>query len=147
MNRLLLVSLGAAIALMAAGSERADAQYNPYFPSASQQRPFGPLPYSQSPISPYLNLAPNNRLSTNYFLGTLPEFDRRANNFLFSSAIYNLDQRMSYPAQRPDGIGPTLNETGHPVYFGNYGTYYYLPQYGRGQTQAGGQTSAAPRPR
>jgi hypothetical protein len=141
MKRLPLTTLVSVTLFVLTSGGEAAAQYNPYYPYPTVPRPatgFTP-PYNVSPISPYLNLRPN--MATNYFLGTLPEFDRRAANVYFSSAITNLDQRLSNPPSAISEIGPVLNETGHPAYFGNYGTYYFMPQYGR-PAQAGAQTGA-----
>ena len=146
MSRLLSIAIVSAAALLLTGGGKVWGQYNPYYPYPTIPRAgIGVTPYTQgSTVSPYLNLVPGR--TRDYFLGTLPEIDRRANAALFSSAISNIDQRLSMPPQRQDGIGPVLNETGHPVYFGNYGSYFYMPGAAR-PYQSGAQTAAPPRSR
>src|SRR5439155_522204 len=56
-------------------------------------------------LSPYLNLVPFNdpaRPAVNYYLGTLPEFQRRSNAVLFQSEIRALENRPPVVAGSPE---------------------------------------------
>ncbi len=108
-------------------------------PAAAQvtvNPPVGPGP--RPALSPYLNLLRGGNPAANYYLGVLPEFDRR-----------NFEARMSAqpglpttPAAAPDReeFFPTLPQTGHATGFGVYSPYYsfptpqrpYYPQNGAG---------------
>jgi hypothetical protein len=97
-------------------------------PAAAQfpysNRPVG-NPYQQPTISPYLNLLRAGDPAANYFLLVRPEFQQRALNAQFGSAIVNLERGTAAPAA-PAGepLLPTLEGTGHATYFLNYGGYF-----------------------
>jgi hypothetical protein len=97
-------------------------------------------------LSPYLNLLRGGDPAANYYLGTLPEFERRANAQLFGTEISDLDRRL---------LGNVLTEelrllqpippTGHATAFGStlyyFGTTNPLGSAGQrlGTTQSGQQ--------
>jgi hypothetical protein len=73
-------------------------------------------------LSPYLNLLRGGNPAANYFLGVLPEFERRANAYQFGNAIYDLEQRdLTSPSGDPLEL---TSGTGHPTAFANTGTYF-----------------------
>ena len=108
-------------------------------------------------LSPYLNLLRGSTLggtpssvnaATNYFLGTLPEFQRRAQANQFRSAINTLDlQTLSPPATEEELLlFRPLMQAGHPTAFNNTLTYFNqttpvagvrAQQAGRGYTRPG----------
>lgn len=77
-------------------------------------------------LSPYLNLLRGGNPAANYYLGVVPEVERRNNAAAFSAGIYDLSRRLDLG---PDLVGeeplfPTLPQTGHAVQFFNYGGYF-----------------------
>jgi hypothetical protein len=119
MNRLLVASV-ASLGLVAFGAaERAAAQVNPYFP---RQQPYYNL-YSQPNLSPYLNLLRGGNPAANYYMGVVPERERRQFERQSGAAILELDRRVGQVAEAEE-LGPTLPQTGHMAYFGLYGSYY-----------------------
>jgi hypothetical protein len=126
MKRLLILSVASLGMLLAGGVGRAAAQN--FYPQ------YSPYPYpTQSPLSPYLNLLNNtNRPAVNYFLGVVPDQARRV------AAQQLADTQAGTVARRPgiderDDFIPTLPETGHPVRFQSYGTFYNFPNQQQGQ--------------
>jgi hypothetical protein len=121
MKRLLMVSVAAIGCLVGVMAGEAGAQYfNPTF----RQTP-GLFPYGRPGLSPYLDIIRGGNPAINYYLGTLPEFDRRANAIQFGGAISDLERRTALNSAMIDeeaGLAPT----GHPVYFMNYGSFYNL---------------------
>jgi hypothetical protein len=109
---LLIVALaGLTLALVASDGL---AQYNSqYFPYRGTR---GPTP----PISPYLNLLRGNNAAVNYYLGVVPEFQRRA---LYQQLLLG-PERQQLLTPGPEDIFPTLAGTGHPAVFQNYANYY-----------------------
>src|SRR5713226_1658932 len=66
--------------------------------ASAQPHPYNQPRYGvgyQPPLSPYLNLLRGGNTAANYFLGTVPEIERRQNNQLFRSALQELDQKVS----------------------------------------------------
>jgi hypothetical protein len=117
------------LVLLATGT--ASAQYNPnaYRPTAGSYAPFSPV------LSPYLDLTRGGNPAVNYFLGTLPEIDRRATQARQGAAILDLDRRLEAPPPGEpllptDVVGEVtkgaLPPTGHAAVFTNYSTYYGL---------------------
>lgn len=121
-----------------------------YYPGASQYRP-GNRPQ----LSPYLNLlrdqGRNNgafngaNLAIDYYLGTIPEQQRRANTARFGSELRQLEQATR---QRPTETGDLdaelfrpLPTTGHPTGFNT--TAGYFPQFEAGHR---GQSRNLPTP-
>jgi hypothetical protein len=84
-------------------------------------------PGYQPQLSPYLNFLRGGDPAANYFLGTLPEFQRRANAKQFGTEINALNQAMLSQATA-EPVDPLLfrplMETGHPTAFNNTLTYF-----------------------
>src|SRR5262245_20957277 len=102
-------------------------------------------PYSRPGLSPYLNLIRGGDPAANYYLGVIPERDRRAIGAQQGAQLLDLEQRSATSAagERDPKLIPELPGTGHPTYFFNYGSYYNFGGTGRGTlaapTQALGQ--------
>jgi hypothetical protein len=75
-------------------------------------------------LSPYLNLLRGGNPAANYYLGVLPEVERRNNASQFAAGIQDLSRRFEAPPSETDELFPRLPQTGHPVQFGNYGQYF-----------------------
>ena len=135
MSRLIGVSLAVGLGLLvAAGSASAQVAPPPYL----YNRPMYGVGY-RTPLSPYLNLANGGDPAVQYYLRTLPEFDRRATKQIYGAAIGSLEDQVLTP---PEAVAPTdvelfrpLPTTGHPTAFGNTGLYFPAPG-GRPPTQA-----------
>src|SRR5579883_146474 len=106
MKRLVLAVLAAVIPL---GAGTARAQFAP------PARPnYGPGYRPQ--LSPYLNLIRGGDPAANYFLGTVPEQERRYNAQVFGSEINALERRTLGSVLTPEeAIFETLPGTGHPT--------------------------------
>jgi hypothetical protein len=135
MNRYLSTSVASVVLLLAATVQPAAAQaynYSPY------SRPgFGP--YTRPTVSPYLNLLRGSNTAANYYLGVLPEFQRRYDALQYGAAIQDLERR-SVPRPQEEDLLPTLPETGHGAAFNN--TLQYFPVPGQGVSALG----TGPRP-
>jgi hypothetical protein len=97
-----------------------------------------PYPYNPAPaygpgyqtqLSPFLNFLRGGDPASNYYLGVLPEQQRRTDARLFGTAIGVLQQRQQLQGGQqqagPDAdLFTPLPTTGHPVAFGNYGGFY-----------------------
>ena len=132
MTRLTRVLLPAAVAvlLLAAGA------------APAQQRPFNQPNYGPGyhpPLSPYLDLLRGGDPAVNYYLGTVPEFQRRQNNEVFRSALAELDQRVSQTTVEL-GLSVPVTPTGHVTAFGNTGGYFGNST----EKQSASRTQAAP---
>jgi hypothetical protein len=124
MKRLILFSLAAVVGvlLLSPGSASAQMVYPPGPPA------YGPG--FQTPLSPYLNLLRGGMTAANYYIGTIPEFQRRQdarvlqgqiNTALnYSTGVLGQAQLTAEEAQmlRP------LKSAGHPTSFGNTGPYF-----------------------
>src|SRR5262249_13009686 len=69
--------------------------------SASAQYPRAPYGGSQMNrgLSPYLNLIRGGDPAANYYLGTIPEQQRRYNAYQTRNALQDLDARTTRPAE------------------------------------------------
>jgi hypothetical protein len=99
--------------------------------SFAQQYPnyrpgYGP---SRPQLSPYLELLRGGNPAANYYLGVVPEFDRRRTQREFGTAILDLERRPETTTPTTDDLLPPLGGTGHPTYFLNYSSYFNLPNY------------------
>jgi hypothetical protein len=136
MKPLLFAALAAAAGLLTAGA--APAQYfNPALPG---QPLYGPG--SRPMLSPYLDLTRGGIPAVNYYLGTIPEIQRRNNAQVFRSAILDLEARTSTGAvplltEEEELLRP-LPSTGHPTAFGVSAGYF-----GVGTTASGGGLNRA----
>ncbi len=131
MKRLVGLALAAFLVL---GSNTARAQFQP--PSRPN---YGPGYRPQ--LSPYLNLLRGGDPAANYYLGTLPEFQRRSNAQQFSTEISELDRRtLGNVATAEQRILQPLPVSGHPTGFGTTLNYF-----GSSNPYAtGGQRQTAP---
>lgn len=136
MNRLFLAS----VAVLLLSVQSAFAQYGRYSGAAS-----GYGPYSRPALSPYLNMLRGGDPAANYYLGVVPERDRRSLNVQFGAELRELEQRTS-TAVTPSG-DPQLPATGHTAYFLNYSSYYNFSGAGRGALAAPAQLGAPRRGR
>jgi len=91
-----------------------------------QQNAYAPTPA----LSPYLNLTRGGNPAANYYLGVLPEFDRRA---FEANPPVNIPPNLLLPdvPERFEDILPGLPQTGHVVGYQYYGSYYNVPQQQR----------------
>lgn len=126
-----------AAALLLAGSG-AFGQYRNVAPAG------GYGPYSRPGLSPYLNLIRGGDPAANYYLGVIPERDRRALGAQLSGQLLDLEERegSAFGGPRDTKMDPILPGTGHPTYFLNYSTYFnFTPARPSGQPQPalGGQ--------
>lgn len=82
----------------------------------------------QTPLSPYLNMLRGGDPAANYFIGVLPEFQRRQDRNTMYPAIQGLANQLP---PRPGGferdVDTPLGSTGHPVAFGYTGGYFGGP--------------------
>jgi hypothetical protein len=121
MKRVLLAWLASIVVGLTCSPREAAAQYvNPYTPRPVYS------PYSRPALSPYLDLTRGGNPATNYFLGTLPELDRRAADTAFRAAILDLDRRTTTIAREVSDLVDILPGTGHPAVFLSYAPYYGL---------------------
>jgi hypothetical protein len=83
-------------------------------------------PFYQPMLSPWLNLLRGGDPAANYFLGVLPEMQRRQNARVFGAAIQTLDQRAAAPAATPEELElyTPLRSTGHATAFNNTLNYF-----------------------
>jgi len=97
-------------------------------------------------LSPYLNLLRGGNPAANYYLGVIPEIERRNNAAAFSAGILDLSQRIDNPVGGTDQLFANLPQTGHPVQFFNFSTYFGSGGP-LGARQQAGQTIAPVPPR
>jgi hypothetical protein len=132
MTRLLIASL----ILLATGAlvQAQPATTSPYNLNLRGPGLVGPYgsPYSNTfarpgpNLSPYLNLLRGGNPAANYYLGVVPEVERRNNAAAFSAGIQDLSRRLETPPAESaaEELFPTLPQTGHPVQFFNYSYYF-----------------------
>lgn len=121
MARLLLGSAATLTLLLAQGAGTAFGQAGPFVSPG----PFGNSQYGYgSPrLSPYLNLLRGGNPAANYYMGVVPEVERRANARMFSTQIRDLERRVEGVEEERD-LFPRLSETGHPAGFMSYSPYF-----------------------
>jgi hypothetical protein len=140
MNRPLLVPLVTFGLLLGGAARPALAQYG-------SSPPFGPYfsPYSQAPgvnpggaprLNPYLNFFRGTNRAVDYYLGVVPEIDRRRFQNQTRTAIADLATRTPPAALTgEEEVNPALSITGHPAVFMNTTSYFggagSLPLAGR----------------
>ena len=120
MKRIGVIIFGTVWFFWIAGNNTQAQQYPANRPAYGPTRP---------QLSPYLNFFRGGNPATNYYLGVVPEFDRRQNQRQFGTALQDLERRPRTPSGENEDILPTIQETGHPTYFLNYSSYYNLPNY------------------
>jgi hypothetical protein len=117
MTRVQLVFAAALLSVLSASAGIADAQqfgqpgfYNPYL--------------NQPRLSPYLNIVRGgSNPAINYYLGTLPEVERRATQAVYGNAIIRLERQVTGLESTEEDLPPQAN-SGHPAYFANTGGYF-----------------------
>src|SRR5262245_47566303 len=96
--------------------------------SASAQSPrpvYGGSSMNRPGLSPYLNLIRGGDPAANYYLGVIPEQQRRFNAYQTRSALQDLEARTARPTEDAnDALTKPLNQTGHAVGFGNQLGYF-----------------------
>lgn len=88
-------------------------------------------PGFQPQLSPYLNFLRGGDPAANYYLGVVPEFQRRQDRVLLGSNIAGLEERYSEVEDelRPgEALMPRLPATGHATVFNNTGSYFSQPR-------------------
>ncbi len=135
MNRTLLVSILSLGGLLLVTTGHASAQYSPYPQYTNPYaRPPAFSPYNRPGLSPYLNFLRGGDPAANYYLGVIPERQRRAAEYQFQSSILDLErgERAAPTDLDAEDLLPALPGTGHPAVFMNYGSYFssgYSPRY------------------
>jgi hypothetical protein len=131
MTRTTLAGLMAAGILWLAMASNANAQYPG---SPVNAGPFGGAglgggaPYGRPQLTPYLNLLRGGSPAANYYLGVVPERERRANAALFGTALSDLEWRTRYGAGGGElDLAEPITSSGHPTAFLNTGTYFNVP--------------------
>jgi len=116
MNRLLLAPATALTFLLLAAGPAAAQNYT---------RPGYYNPYLNQPrLSPYLNIVGRGgNPAVNYFLGTLPEIERRSVQAVYGQAINNLQREIQGEITATEDYDG-MQETGHPAMFNNLGGYF-----------------------
>ncbi len=89
MKRQFVVSAATLVWLLAIHVGPVSAQYYPY-PSMPG---YSPQYQNNTGLSPYLNLLRGGDPAANYFLGTVPEFQRRSNFNYLQTKIQEIDQQ------------------------------------------------------
>src|SRR5262245_39849947 len=145
---------GLALSLLLSGA--AAAQYNP-FPTLNPGARFAPYsraplsnPTGQPRLSPYLNLLRGGNPAANYYMGVVPEIERRR----FESQAIAGFQYLEQPTATPPAAGggsedelfPRLSQTGHPVQYMNAAPYYNMGT-SRAPTQRTQPFQSQPRPK
>jgi hypothetical protein len=120
--------VAAGLGVLLAQAAPAAAQFiNPYgnMGRSPQQAPYA----NSNPLSPYLDLTRGGNPAANYYLGVLPEIDRRNFQGAVLQAWPGLESNAGAAVQQPP-LGPeipVLPQTGHLSAFGAYGSYYNYP--------------------
>ncbi len=125
MKRILVVAVLSLVGLIRTGGKAAAQYVNPYTPRPVYS------PYSRPALSPYLDLTRGGNPAINYYLGTLPELDRRAADTAYRAAILDLDRRTGTISREVSDLIDILPGTGHPALFLSYYPYYSLGGTGR----------------
>jgi hypothetical protein len=119
MTRFFPVTLAAGLSFLAVAAGPALAQQTG-FPYARPN--YGP--YFRPQLSPYLDITRGGNAAVNYFLGTLPEFDRRINQQNVNTSLRVLDREVNAPPTQESDILNPLPGTGHPTGFQQLGSYF-----------------------
>jgi hypothetical protein len=75
-------------------------------------------------LSPYLDLTRTGDPAINYYLGTLPEIQRRRFEQSAGAAISDLERGQGSPTLSANDLMPPLPQTGHRTTFNNLGGYF-----------------------
>jgi hypothetical protein len=112
---------GAALAAFAQFPASPYGQYfNPY------SHPPGTNPGGGPRLSPYLNLLRGGNPAANYYLGVVPEIDRRRYQAISQSQIQALEVTTAVPPVNPEDTDLTVatSITGHPTVFNSTASYF-----------------------
>jgi hypothetical protein len=83
---------------------------------------------ARPPLSPYLNLLRGGDPSANYFLGVIPEQQRRVNAYQTRTSLQELEARTPTATTDPnEELLRPLPQTGHATAFGNQLNYFPRP--------------------
>jgi hypothetical protein len=127
MTRLTLTGLTVAGVLSLAIAGTANAQYaGQGFGSPFGGAGFG-SPYGRPQLTPYLNLLRGGSPAANYYLGVVPERERRSNAAQFGAAINDLEWRTRYGTAGELDLAEPITSSGHPATFLNTGSYFAFP--------------------
>jgi hypothetical protein len=125
MKRFILTSLTASLALLSLAVLPASAQFTYPF----QPPRFGPG--YQTQLSPYLNLLRGGDPAANYYIGVVPEFQRRQDRNMIYGTLQGMQNQLPAPPRvRETDIDQPLPSTGHPTAFGYTGSYFGGPTQG-----------------
>ena len=128
MRRLVLVAL-VTLAVLLGGAVPARAQY-PVSPYTQYFNPYsnppGLNPGGGPRLSPYLNLLRGGNPAANYFMGVVPEIDRRRYQAISQAQIQGLAVSTAAPPLNPEeaDLGVATSITGHPAVFNNTAAYF-----------------------
>jgi len=141
MNRYLLAG-ACAVVFQVAIAAPVIAQYSPYTQPGygSGYSPYSGLgygPYGRPSLSPYLNLLRGGNPAANYYLGVVPEVERRTQSSQFRTELRDLESRPPSVLNPTNDLLPPLSETGHGTTFMNFTPYY---SYGSLGTYFGSST-------
>jgi hypothetical protein len=127
MSRITLTGLTAAGVLWLTFAGAAHAQYQGAGPFGGMGGGIGAgSPFGRPQLSPYLNLLRGGSPAANYYLGVIPERERRSNAAMFGTAINELEWRQRFGASG-DELGEPITSSGHPTAFLNTGSYFNVP--------------------
>jgi hypothetical protein len=151
MRRLVLVTLGVLLSgsAMPAWAQYPVSPFTPYYNPYSN--PPGLNPGGGPRLSPYLNLLRGGNPAANYFMGVVPEIDRRRYQAISQAQIQGLELSTALPPINPEEaeVGFTTSITGHPVVFNNTTTYFGgvgpLPTTGRNVPMSPVTSPSAPK--
>lgn len=138
LKRLLVSACIATLGLAGSAAAQFPTNVGPYAGGTGYRpgfTPYNPAPLYgpgyTAPLSPFLNLLRGGDSASNYFLGVIPEQQRRANTRAFGTALGTLAQQQrsqQTQSQAADAdLFTPLPTTGHPVAFQNYGGYFSQP--------------------
>ena len=123
MKQLLLASVASLGVLLLSAVSNARAQYYSPYPSPYTQMP-GLNPGGGPRLNPYLNFFRGSP-AVDYYLGAVPEIDRRRYQLQSRSQILGMEQQVNAPIVPTDeDLLPAQSQTGHPVAFGNTAGYF-----------------------
>jgi hypothetical protein len=120
MKRLPLACAAALVFLLSAGVRPAAAQFGAQYGQPGYYNPY----LNQPRLSPYLNIVRNGtNPAINYYLGTLPEVERRTAQAVYGNSILRLERQVTGLEATEDEFA-TQGVSGHPAYFANTGGYF-----------------------
>src|SRR5260370_31720403 len=113
MTRFVIASLALAVLASVANAQPGTTPYNLNLRGPGLISPYNSSFTRPGPnLSPYLNLLRGGNPAANYYLGVVPEVERRNNAAQFSAGIQDLARRLEAPAEGTEELLPTLPQTG-----------------------------------